>query len=133
MTTSKGTSKGNIGGSSQSNSMGARTVIGWNLRQVMAENGMFATTDLVEPLRQRGVEISRQMVHRVVTKTPQRINVDLLAALCDILDCTPNDLLELRHEQARPASAAGETGPGTGPGIGDLRPIRARVRRPGDR
>ncbi|TCC25795.1 XRE family transcriptional regulator [Kribbella speibonae] len=105
-------------------------VIGWNLRQVMAENGMFATTDLVEPLRQRGVEISRQMVHRVVTKTPQRINVDLLAALCDILDCTPNDLLELRHEQSRSASAAGETGPDRGPGIGDLRPIRARVRRP---
>ncbi|MEV0283507.1 helix-turn-helix transcriptional regulator [Kribbella sp. NPDC050820] len=110
--------------------MDTKTVIRWNLRQVMAENGIFQTSDLVEPLRQRGVEISRQMVHRVVTKTPQRINVDLLAALCDILDCTPNDLLELRHEQARSAPAAGETGPGTGPGIGDLRPVRARVRRP---
>ena len=120
------TSKGN----SEDSGMNTRTVIGWNLRQVMAENGIFATTDLVEPLRQRGVEISRQMVHRVVTKTPQRINVDLLAALCDILDCTPNDLLELRHEQARSASAGGETGPDRGPGIGDLRPIRARVRRP---
>lgn len=114
-------------------SEGVRMVIRWNLRQVMAENGMFATTDLVEPLHQRGVEISRQMVHRVVTKTPQRINVDLLAALCDILDCTPNDLLEVRHEQIRQAPAAGETGPDRGPGIGDLRPIRARVRRPGDR
>lgn len=110
-------------------SEGARTVIQWNLRQVMAENGMFQTSELVEPLRQRGVEISRQMVHRVVTKAPQRINVDLLAALCDIFDCTPNDLLELRHEQVRQAPAVGDTGPG----IGDLRPIRARVRRPGDR
>jgi DNA-binding Xre family transcriptional regulator len=114
-------------------SEGARMVIRWNLRQVMAENGMFATTDLLEPLHQRGVEISRQMVHRVVTKTPQRINVDLLAALCDILDCTPNDLLEVRQEQIRQAPAVGETGPGAGPGIGDLRPIRARIRRPGDR
>ena len=110
-------------------SEGARTVIRWNLRQVMAENGMFQTSELVEPLRQRGVEMSRQMVHRVVTKAPQRINVDLLAALCDILDCTPNDLLELRQEQVRQAPAVGDTGPG----IGDLRPIRARVRRPGDR
>jgi DNA-binding Xre family transcriptional regulator len=121
-------------GNSEDSGMNAKTVIGWNLRQVMAENGIFATTDLVEPLRQRGVEISRQMVHRVVTKTPQRINVDLLAALCDILDCTPNDLLELRQEQPRSASAADETGPdrghGASPGIGDLRPIRARVRRP---
>ena len=105
---------------------GTKPVIRWNLRQLMAENGMFATTDLVEPLHERGVEISRQMVHRVVTKTPQRINVDLLAALCDILGCTPNDLLELRHEQVPVAPAVGEAGPG----IGDLRPIRARVRRP---
>jgi DNA-binding Xre family transcriptional regulator len=120
-------------GNGESGSVGARAVIRWNLRQVMAENGIFQTSDLVEPLHQRGIEISRQMVHRIVTKTPQRINVDLLAALCDILDCTPNDLLELRWEQARSAPAAGETGPGTGPGIGDLRPIRARVRRPGDR
>jgi DNA-binding Xre family transcriptional regulator len=108
---------------------GSRTVIRWNLRQVMAENGMFQTSELMEPLRQRGVEMSRQMVHRVVTKAPQRINVDLLAALCDILDCTPNDLLELRQEQVRQVPAVGDTGPG----IGDLRPIRARVRRPGDR
>ena len=75
--------------------MSTRTVLRWNLRQLMAEHGMFATTDLVEPLRQRGVEISRQMVHRIATKPPQRINIDLLAALCDILACTPNDLLEL--------------------------------------
>jgi hypothetical protein len=52
----------------------------WNLRHPMAEQGMFATSDLLEPLRERGVELSRQMVHRVVTKTPQRINLDLLAA-----------------------------------------------------
>lgn len=110
-------------------SEGARPVIRWNLRQVMAENGMFQTSDLVEPLREQGVEMSRQMVHRIVTKAPQRINVDLLAALCDILDCTPNDLLELRHEQVRQAPAVGDTGPG----IGDLRPIRACVCRPGDR
>ena len=109
-------------------SAGTRTVVRWNLRQLMAENGMFATTDLLEPLRQRGIEISRQMVHRVVTKTPQRINVDLLAALCDIFSCTPNDLLELRQEQVRQAPAAGAAGPG----IGDLRPVRAQVRRPNE-
>jgi DNA-binding Xre family transcriptional regulator len=106
--------------------MTTKTVIRWNLRQLMAENGMFATTDLIEPLHQRGVEISRQMVHRVVTKAPQRINLELLGALCDILGCTPNDLLELRHEQVRQAPAVNDSGTG----IGDLRPIRARVRRP---
>lgn len=106
--------------------MAERLSMRWNLRQVMAARGMFQTTDLVEPLRERGVDLSRQMIHRVVTKTPQRINTDLLAALCDILDCTPNDLLELQVEQVRPAVAAGDRGPG----IGELRPIRTTVRRP---
>lgn len=107
---------------------GNRMVAHWNLRQRMAEKGMFATTDLVEPLHARGVELSRQMIHRVVTKAPQRINMDLLAALCDILDCTPNDLIEMRVEaNASPAKVADG-----GRGIGDLRPIRAKVRRPGE-
>lgn len=56
-------------------STGAKMVVRWNLRQAMAEHGMFHTTDLIEPLAQR-VELSRQMVHRVVTKTPQWINLD---------------------------------------------------------
>ncbi len=98
----------------------------WHLRQLMAAKGMFQTTDLMEPLHERGIELSRQMVHRIVTKSPQRINTELLAALCDILDCTPADLLELHVEEQRQASAVGDGGPG----IGDLRPIRARVRRP---
>jgi DNA-binding Xre family transcriptional regulator len=106
--------------------MPERLSMRWNLRQVMATRGMFQTTDLVEPLRERGVDLSRQMIHRVVTKTPQRINTDLLAALCDILDCTPNDLLELQIEQVRPAAAVNDRGPG----IGELRPIRTTLRRP---
>lgn len=106
-----------------------KMVARWNLRQVMAEQGMFATSDLLEPLHERGVELSRQMIHRVVTKPPQRINMDLLAALCDILDCTPNDLIELRHEQLLKSPPTVNE---AGPGIGSLRPIRAKVRRPHD-
>jgi DNA-binding Xre family transcriptional regulator len=107
---------------------GNKMVARWNLRQVMAERGMFATTDLIEPLHQRGVELSRQMIHRVVTRPPQRINMDLLAALCDILDCTPNDLIEMHVEQAVQPAAVNDAGPG----IGELRPIRAKIRRPGE-
>lgn len=89
---------------------GNRMVAHWNLRQRMAEKGMFATTDLVEPLHARGVELSRQMIHRVVTKTPQRINMDLLAALCDILDCSPNDLIEpVARQHPMRATGTGDT------------------------
>lgn len=65
---------------------------------------MFATTDLVRPLQQRGVELSRQMIHRVVTRPRSGSNMDLLAALCDIVECAPSDLIQMRLVEAgRPA------------------------------
>lgn len=102
----------------------------WRLRQVMAARGLFQTSELVPLLADRGVHLTRQYVHKLVTSPPQRINVDLLAALCDILDCGPGELLEPVAEQAEPAQT-GTTGaaPG-GLDIGDLRPIRATIRRP---
>jgi DNA-binding Xre family transcriptional regulator len=109
--------------------MARRIVMAWNLRQVMATRGLFQTSELVPLLAERDVHLTRQYVHRLVTKPPQRVNIDLLAALCHILDCDPNDLLTPTVE------AAEETKAGTGdagPGIGNLRPIRARVRRPND-
>jgi len=109
--------------------MTRRIVMRWNLRQVMAARGLFQTSDLVPLLAERDIHLTRQYVHRLVTRLPQRINTDLLAALCDILDCTPGDLLTPVAEQAEPARTG--TG-GAGPGIGNLRPVRARIRRPGD-
>lgn len=106
-----------------------RAVIRWRLRQVMAAKGMFQTSELVPLLAEADIHLSRQYVHRLVTRDPQRVNVDLLAALCDILDCEPSELLELGVEAVEAAAASGSD---TGPGIGDLRPIRARVRRPHD-
>ena len=42
----------------------------WNFRAVMAQNGLFATSDLVPLLAKRGVVLSREQVYRLVTKTP---------------------------------------------------------------
>lgn len=109
--------------------MRRRVEMRWRLRQVMSERGIFQTSELVPLLAEREVFLSRQYVHRLVTKAPQRINTDLLAALCDILDCTPNDLLEpVTAAPARPSKKAA----GEGLGIGELRPVRAAVRRPHD-
>jgi DNA-binding Xre family transcriptional regulator len=99
----------------------------WNLRQVMATRSIFATSELVPLLAERGVSLSREHVYRLVTKTPQRLNMDVLAALCDILDCEPNDLLQPVVETVKVAKTGSEP---AGPGIGDLRPIRAKIRRP---
>ncbi len=37
----------------------------WNLRKLMAERGMFATSDLVPLLAERGVHLSREQVYRL--------------------------------------------------------------------
>ena len=66
----------------------------WHLRKLMAEREMFATTDLGPLLAGRGVSLSEAQVYRLVTGTPERLNLRTLVALCDILDCTPNELIE---------------------------------------
>ena len=86
--------------------------IRWNLRKLMAAAGMFQTTDLVPLLAERGISLSREQVFRLVTQPPQRLSMDTLAALCDILGCTPNDLIEVEAVNAGVRKAAGEaTGP----------------------
>jgi len=66
----------------------------WHLRRLMAQRGMFATTDLVAPLAERGVTLSREQVYRLVVGVPERLSLATLAALCDILECQPGDLIE---------------------------------------
>lgn len=67
----------------------------WNLRKIMATRDMYATTDLVPLLAERGIHLSREQVFRLVTTAPQRLSLDTLAALCDILDVGVEDLIEI--------------------------------------
>jgi len=94
----------------------------WHLRRLMADQGLFQTTELVPLLASRGVALSREQVYRLVTKTPQRLNMHVLAALCDILDCRPGDLIEC-HADTGPRSRGGAAGPSEQ----RPRPARARV------
>jgi len=99
--------------------------IRWNLRLRMAEKGMFATSDLVPLLAERGVHLSREQVFRLVTQPPQRLSMDTLAALCDILGCSPNDLIEVEVVNQQVRKAAGDRGAAPPP----VR--RTTIRRPG--
>lgn len=106
----------------------------WNLRQVMADRGLFQTSELAPLLAQRGIHISREHIYRLVTRDPQRINVDILAALCDALSCTLDDLMTpvvVEENRANTGTGGGSQGEG-GPTLGTIRPVRARVRRPND-
>ncbi len=98
----------------------------WHLRQLMAARGMFATTDLVSPLAQREVSLSREQVYRLVVGTPERLNLATLAALCDILGVTPADLIEVVVEHRRLKKVATTTTTPAAPPQG-RRPRRARI------
>jgi DNA-binding Xre family transcriptional regulator len=96
----------------------------WNLRRVMAAKDMFQTSDLVPELSERGIKLSREQVFRLVTQPPQRLSMDTLAALCDILDCTPNDLIEIQTVNAEVRKTARENH-GPAPAV-----RRTSIRRP---
>jgi hypothetical protein len=101
----------------------------WNLRQLMASRGMFATTDLIGPLADRGIALSSSQVYRLVVERPERLSLKVLMALVDILDCSMADLIE-PVAAAAPARRA-KTADGTEAGVGELRPKRARITRAG--
>ena len=107
--------------------MAARLDYRWHLRQVMAARGMFSTTDLIGPLAGRDITLSSSQVYRLVTDRPERLSLKTLMALLDILDCTMDDLIEpvaaATDDKKRKASAGG----GGEPGVGPLRPPRARI------
>ncbi len=86
----------------------------WHLRRLMADRDMFQTSDLVPLLAERGVHLSREQVYRLVTQPPQRLSMDTLVALCDILDCGVGDLIEpvpVTREVRKAAEQGGQVRP----------------------
>lgn len=105
-----------------------KMAVHWHLRLRMAEKGFFATSDLVAPLSERGVKLSREQIYRLVTTTPQRLSMDVLAALCDILDCGPADLIEVVEVREQVHKTPGGA---VSPTHGTPDVQRSRIRRPG--
>ena len=103
----------------------------WRLREVMAERGMFSTTDLRGPLAEREIDLSASQVYRLVVEKPERLSLRTLMALMDILGCQMTDLIVpvAVRGSGRARKAVGDT-PASGrgdAGVGVLRPRRARV------
>ena len=99
----------------------------WHLRQLMAKHNLWKSTDLAPLLRSRGINLSESQVYRLVTHTPERMSMRTLAALCDILGCSPSDLIEPVVEARAAATAdAPKTGEEIGVRPGD--PVAMRVR-----
>jgi DNA-binding Xre family transcriptional regulator len=98
----------------------------WRLREIMAAHGMFQTTELVQPLRDRGIDLSASQVHRLVTGKPERLSLAVLAALCDIFDTSPAELITTRaaNTGVRRTAVGDQPAPAN---LAELRPKRARI------
>jgi len=112
--------------------MTAKLSYKWKLREVMATRGLFQTTQLRPQLAERGIHLSNSQVYRLVTDTPERLNLTVLMALLDILGCRMDDLIEpVTGRRPSRAAASDRTAGLSEDGLGDLRPKRARIV-PGD-
>jgi hypothetical protein len=95
----------------------------------MAEHKMYATTELVPLLAERGIVLSASQVHRLVTATPERLSLPILAALCDIFGVDAAELIptEATNVGVRGAVAEGAAAPARPKSAPNLRPERARI------
>ena len=92
----------------------------WRLREVMAAHKLYATTELVPLLAERGITLSSSQVHRLVTTTPERLSLPVLAALCDIFDLPPAELMPTRATNVGVRKIAAGNRPAASPDICDL-------------
>ncbi|WP_406314965.1 helix-turn-helix transcriptional regulator [Streptosporangium sp. NBC_01639] len=99
----------------------------WRLREIMADRRVFTATELVPLLRERGIELSASQVHRLVSGTPERLSLQVMSALCDILACTPADLVATTAENAGVRKTATGDLPTPPAGVEKLRPRPARI------
>jgi hypothetical protein len=99
----------------------------WRLRETMAAHGMFTASDLAPLLADRGIKLSSVQVWRLVTQTPERLSMPVLAALCDIFDCTPDKLIATKAENVAARRTAANGSPTSVVDLAAIRPTRARI------
>ena len=99
----------------------------WRLSELMAARGLHNSTDLIPLLAERGIILSRPQVYRIVNQKPERVALQVIAAICDIFSCGPEDLITVTAADVR----ARKTGTANSPNVVDLnrtvRPRRARI------
>jgi DNA-binding Xre family transcriptional regulator len=100
----------------------------WRLAEVMARNGMHTSTVLAPLLRERGIDLSPSQVYRLVTQRPERVSLRLLAAVCDIFDCGPEEFVTVTAADANQQRKAAAAGKSKVTKITDaIKPVRARI------
>lgn len=70
--------------------------IRWRLRMAAAQREVWTGAQLRRLLIDKaGHELSSASISALMTKQPNQVKLETLAALCTALQCTPNDLVEI--------------------------------------
>lgn len=71
----------------------------WRLREQMLRAGITSAAELHRRLVDTyGTTISPAQITRLVSGPPERLNLQLLAEICDLLRCSLNDVLVVRKD-----------------------------------
>ena len=98
---------------------------------IMADRGMFSAAGLRPWLAERGTILSPAEAWRLVTGKPERLNLEVLAALIDLADGRMDELVVpvagVRRRGAAGGKSAAAPGAAGDSGAGMYWPRRARV------
>ncbi|MGO9873847.1 MAG: helix-turn-helix domain-containing protein [Acidimicrobiia bacterium] len=71
----------------------------WNLRLTAAERGIWKSSELRRKFADAGLEISSGKMSALWTQTPTTVRIEDLDVMCDVLECSPSDLLITEPEK----------------------------------
>lgn len=67
----------------------------WKLRKVMAEKNIWSGAELGRLLQDlAGYKLSAPSISVLMNEQPRQVKAETMDALCNALECTPNDLWE---------------------------------------
>lgn len=76
--------------------------ITWGLRMLCAQKGIWTGAELGRRLHADfGVRVSATTLSALLRKTPKNVSLNMLLALCTLLECTPNDILVVDRTKSR--------------------------------
>ncbi len=87
-------------------SMKRRVDYTWRLAELMAAHGMHNSTDLIPRWPNAASSCRGPQVYRVVHQRPERVSLQLMAALCDIFGCGVEDLVTVTATDVRKKKTA---------------------------
>lgn len=81
----------------------------WNLRMVAAQRDIWKASELQRMLADAGLVISAGKMSHLWSGRPLTVRLDDLDIICEVLDCTPADLLVPEKRGDRQPTPAMET------------------------